>query len=478
MNYFSFRIATAVFLCVSVNNSYGAEMQESTQKSIEYVRNLQTDCVLDHGYRCIEIEEDNFLGLEADRRMVPGPYLTAWQICYEDFKTIPELTDEQKELKHYKIGFTQNESHIIVLFQGLLLPEIVDGKPVGTIRSVFGLSTKYWVDKRTLEISERLFLTPLLGLCTSMSGAPCRDYGMKLLGVVFGLLMSAAAPLLHAFDTTLESHGSRVHVFVEDDQYKLSNSELVLWVRRSIDTVSKFYNRFPTKEAYIAISGRAGKGVLNGIALGDAGAVVNVKIGLSTDRKDLDKDWVLVHELVHLAFPKLHTKHHWVEEGIAVYVESIARAQAGGISAESVWEHFFLGMPNGLPKSGDKGLDNTPTWGRVYWGGALFFLLADIEIVKRSTGKKSLKDGLRAIVNNGYDITKSSGLRELLLIADREIGLPVLTELYDEMSGKPVPVDLDQLWNMLGVVYANNKVHLLHDAKHADIRKTLTRMVE
>ena len=149
-------IVACVFLCLS--NSYGEEMQESTQKSIEYVRNLQAECVFDHGYRCIEIEEDDFLGPHSDQNMIPGPYLKAWQACYEDFKEIPELTEEQKDLKHYKIGFTKNDSHIIVLFQGLLLPEIVDGQAVGTIRSVFGLSTKYWVDKATFEISKRLFL--------------------------------------------------------------------------------------------------------------------------------------------------------------------------------------------------------------------------------------------------------------------------------------------------------------------------------
>ena len=39
-------------------------------------------------------------------------------------------------------------------------------------------------------------------------------------------------------------------------------------------------------------------------------------------------------------------------------------------------------MPKGLPQAGDQGLDNTGTWGREYWGGAMFCLLADIEIRK------------------------------------------------------------------------------------------------
>ena len=39
-------------------------------------------------------------------------------------------------------------------------------------------------------------------------------------------------------------------------------------------------------------------------------------------------------------------------------------------------------MPKGLPQAGDEGLDNTDTWGRKYWGGAMFCLFADVEIRK------------------------------------------------------------------------------------------------
>ena len=34
----------------------------------------------------------------------------------------------------------------------------------------------------------------------------------------------------------------------------------------------------------------------------------------------------------------------------------------------------------GLPEPGDEGLDYTHTWGRTYWGGATFCLLADVRI--------------------------------------------------------------------------------------------------
>ena len=133
-------------------------MQDSVKQSIEHVLSMEADCVLGHGYQCIDVAEDDFLTPDSHQRMIPGPYLAAWQVSYDDFKSMPDVGDEQKALKHYKIGFTHNENEYIVLFQALLLPEIVDGVPQGTIRSTFGRSTKYWVDRKSLTIKKRLFL--------------------------------------------------------------------------------------------------------------------------------------------------------------------------------------------------------------------------------------------------------------------------------------------------------------------------------
>ena len=133
-------------------------MQDSVKQSIDYVVANDKDCILDHGYVCMESDEDDFLSAAAHEKMIPAAYLPAWGVCYEDFLSIPDLSDEQKAMKHYKIGFTHNDAEIVVLFQALLLPEIVDGKPQGTIRSTLGRSTKYWVDRKTLKINKRLFM--------------------------------------------------------------------------------------------------------------------------------------------------------------------------------------------------------------------------------------------------------------------------------------------------------------------------------
>jgi hypothetical protein len=49
----------------------------------------------------------------------------------------------------------------------------------------------------------------------------------------------------------------------------------------------------------------------------------------------------MTHELLHTAFPDVSEQHHWIEEGIAAYVEPIARAQVGHLAAETVWAGNF-----------------------------------------------------------------------------------------------------------------------------------------
>ena len=132
--------------------------QDSLQRSIDYVNQLDLDCTVTDGYVCAEVEEDSFMRPESWQKMIPAIYMQAWQAAYEDFRQIPDLTQEQKDLKHYKLGFTENDTQYIIVLLGLALPYIDEqGKPNGIVNAVFGRSTKYWIDKKSNEIVKRLF---------------------------------------------------------------------------------------------------------------------------------------------------------------------------------------------------------------------------------------------------------------------------------------------------------------------------------
>jgi hypothetical protein len=48
-----------------------------------------------------------------------------------------------------------------------------------------------------------------------------------------------------------------------------------------------------------------------------------ITVGQHVTQADLDDDWVLTHEMIHFGFPSVEERHHWIEEGIATYVEPI-----------------------------------------------------------------------------------------------------------------------------------------------------------
>jgi predicted metalloprotease with PDZ domain len=204
---------------------------------------------------------------------------------------------------------------------------------------------------------------------------------------------------------------------------------------------------------------------------------LRLRIGESTSAEELAADWIITHELVHTALASLPDEQHWLEEGLASYIEPIARVQAGELTAVTVWTDMVHGMPNGEPGPGDRGLNNTHTWGRTYWGGALFCLMADVQIRQQTGNRRGLQDALRAIVAAGGTIDKEWPLTRLLTIGDRATGTYVLEKMYAQWAGRPVNVDLPALWEQLGVQVEPKTVVFHSKAPLAAIRTAMTEPV-
>ncbi len=222
---------------------------------------------------------------------------------------------------------------------------------------------------------------------------------------------------------------------------------------------------------------RGGPGVHGGTTYpADGGGLITISVGSGTTVGQLNSDWMLTHEMIHLAFPSMAENHHWIEEGISVYVEPIARVQAGQLSAAEMWNDVVRDMPQGEPEPGDKGLDRTHTWGRTYWGGAMFCLLADVRIREQTQNRKGLQDALRGILNAGGVITEDWDIERAFAAGDRATGTTVLTDLYREMRDKPAPVDLPALWKKLGIQRnADGSIEFVPGAPLANIREAITR---
>jgi hypothetical protein len=276
---------------------------------------------------------------------------------------------------------------------------------------------------------------------------------------------------------TLNVHGAVLKVHFVADEKRAPRRLILDWVARSARAVALYYGRFPLPEANILIVTVSGRGVKGGRAFGGPNAYLRVIVGRDSTAADLAKDWVMVHEMIHLAIPVMDDRHDWLSEGLAVYVESVARLQAGDLDESTVWQGFVEGMAHGVPKAGDEGLDFTPTWGRTYWGGAIFCLFADLEIRKRSHGRKTLQDALRGVLAQG-DFRKRWPIREVLSSADAATGTSALMELYEAWRATAVDPELPELWKRLGVRLAGRSVSFDDSAALAGVRKEIGQVSE
>jgi predicted metalloprotease with PDZ domain len=132
-------------------------------------------------------------------------------------------------------------------------------------------------------------------------------------------------------------------------------------------------------------------------------------------------------------------------------------------------------MPRGLPAAGDRGLDNTHTWGRTYWGGAMFCLLADVEIRQHTHNRMGLQDALRAILKASGGLAADWPIERVLRTGDAAVGGTVLADLYARYKDAAVTPDLMALWKQLGVEPDGATVRLNDAAPLADVRRAIMR---
>ena len=248
----------------------------------------------------------------------------------------------------------------------------------------------------------------------------------------------------------LDVRGSTLCVLIDDPAEGL-RPMLREWIERSARIVADFYARFPAPLVVLRIQAGPGDGVRGGRTTNDSGLMIQVSVGRDTTAGDLAADWVLVHEMVHLALPEIGRRHNWLAEGLAVYVEGIARAQFGNREIADVWSEYRRSMSLGLPHAGEGGMDQTPTWGRTYWGGALYCLQADVTLREQTRNRAGLQTALRAILNETGGYRAERDIDEVLRIGDAATGTRVLEDLYRANKAAPVTPDLALLWGRLGI---------------------------
>jgi hypothetical protein len=281
---------------------------------------------------------------------------------------------------------------------------------------------------------------------------------------------SDARDIYPPFEQTLTPKGGEISLHAPQP-LAVPREEVVGWVDRAATALTHFYGRYPVKHVDIYVY-PGGEGVNGGVEY--VGRRINAYLGDDTTRNDLLTDWMITHEMFHLSQPDIDDDQRWMSEGMADYLEPVARVRIGQITPEKFWGDLVEGMPQGLPGPLDGGLDHTHTWGRTYWGGSMFWLLADIRTRQQTNNQKSVRDAARAVLDAGGDGSETWSLKDVLTAYDHATGTHVFAQLNEELGEHPGKPDLNALWKSLGVVYDNGKVTFDNTAPLASIRQGIT----
>ena len=270
----------------------------------------------------------------------------------------------------------------------------------------------------------------------------------------------------------------RIQVVFADGGAGLNRMEILTWIARCAAAMAHYFGRFPVANYRLLVIAQPGHRVGHATTYGYGGAATRIRVGRLAGRAAFDEDWVLVHEMFHAALPDLPRRSLWMQEGNATWLEPVARAAIGQLAVTEVWRQAVVGMPKGKPQPGDVGadggLDGTTAHDRLYWGGATFWLLAELEILMRSRGRYTLRDAMRGVNLSSGGNTADWAPDQFVAACDRATRTDAVSALYGRFANGPEHTDLTTLFARLGVVVRNGQIGFDDRAGLAWLRRRIT----
>ncbi len=272
------------------------------------------------------------------------------------------------------------------------------------------------------------------------------------------------------------AHGdTRLDLVILDGELGVGRDELAAWVRSRARAVADFYGAFPAPRVTVMVIPAPGRrDVVFGKLLPESAPGVALLVGSDAGGEALANDWVLIHELFHIGVPSFSREGKWFDEGLATYFEPLIRVRAGFWDEKSAWQSFALEMPRGAAALTRDGLEHARNYPGIYWGGAIYCLLADVDARERSGGALGLEDGIRRVFAAGGRSWDVWPLSKTLATADASYEAPLLTPLAQRYADTPHALDLEALFTSLGVERRASGFTLSDAAPRSWVRRAIT----
>ncbi|MGJ7903049.1 hypothetical protein [Lysobacter sp. 1R34A] len=271
-----------------------------------------------------------------------------------------------------------------------------------------------------------------------------RLFACVLLGGAVLACSADAAARAQDHERVIRVGDARLRVIVEGVTDRARVDELQRWLAECTDAALTAYGRLPLREAKVLIrqsrdgAGRQGgrRGDPSPVPWGqtrrDDGVSVLLYVRPDAGIDELRDDWTAVHELSHLFHPYLGRDGRWLAEGLASYYQNVLRARAGQLDGEEAWRRLDAGFARGRTAGagaplGEIGWNRASTM-RIYWGGALFWLEADLAL--RRERRLDLDTVLSRYARCCLDGEREVAPAEFVAELDRLGGGKVFAELF------------------------------------------------
>ncbi len=275
--------------------------------------------------------------------------------------------------------------------------------------------------------------------------------------------------------------GVAFEVVVLGNALALDATEIATWMRGAIDMAQHGPGGFPKARLHVLVvpSDSTSEAVSFGsVTRGGTGSVL-LFVGRAATLSSLQRDWVLPHELSHLFLPFLPKVHAWFNEGAATYYQEILRARAKVLTEREALANLAQSMRSAAREGHGRTLREesarmfeSHAFRTVYWGGAAFFLMADVALRSEPQGAHSLDSVLQKLRENHAGIPDFSDIDALLQQLDEIAGVSVFVPLATSCLAQPFP-DVEHTLQRLGMALGESSDEDFSSAELAHIRSAL-----
>jgi hypothetical protein len=281
---------------------------------------------------------------------------------------------------------------------------------------------------------------------------------------------------------TIVAPGATLRAAVLDGFTATTRADLKSWLSRAAHTAALASGRVPGADAVVAVIPMPGsdRPVRFGMAARGGGTSLLLLVSEDASLYALARDWVAVHEFCHLLHPFVARDDAWLSEGLATYYQEVLRVRAGLLPELEAWRRLYEGSLRG--RAADASLAEHSaamfadrSFSMVYWAGASFALMADVELRRRSRGATTLDRVVSELARCCARGTEPVPARELIAQLDRIAGMPVFSELAQRWVLGPRLPDLDALYARLGLAPDAEGIEIVAGGEDAAIREAIMR---